>query len=74
MTKTILTAVLVLLSTAAMAQVANIRDGNGNLIRRGAPINNAQPMINSRVNNPARPVQNLAPTSDDVSRSIHGRK
>jgi hypothetical protein len=64
-------------SAAAMAQtISNTRDGNGNLVRRTAPINNTPPMINSTANNPARrppnlaPTadQNLSPTSNDVSR------
>ena len=71
------------LGAAAMAQnISNARDGNGNLVRRGAPINNAPPMINSTRNNPARSPPNLAPTADqnfaptsaDVSRMLGQRK
>jgi YD repeat-containing protein len=70
-------------STAAMAQTtSNTRDGNGNLVRRTAPINNTPPMINSTANNPARrpPIlaptadQNLSPTSNDVSRMLGQQK
>ena len=85
MTKAVLTAgVVFYLSAAAMAQtnISNTRDGNGNLVRRGAPINNTPPMINSTANNPGRRVpnlsptsdQNLSPTSDDVSRKLGQRK
>jgi hypothetical protein len=77
MTKAILTAgVVFCLSAAAMAQnnVSNTRDGNGNLVRRSAPINNAPSMINSSANNPGRRVQNLSPTADDVSRMLGHRK
>jgi hypothetical protein len=66
-------------SAAAMAQtISNTRDGNGNLVRRNAPVNNTPPMANSTANNPARPPpnlaptadQNFAPTSDEVSRML----
>jgi hypothetical protein len=83
--KAVLTAgVAFCLSAVAMAQtnISNDRDGNGNLVRRSAPINNAPPMINSTANNPGRRVQNLSPTadqnlsptSDDVSRMLGHRK
>jgi hypothetical protein len=70
-------------SVAALAQnIANTRDANGNLIRRDEPMNNTQPMFNSTANNPKSRVrnaaptadQNLAPTSDDVSRKLGHRK
>jgi hypothetical protein len=77
MTKALLTLGLLLcLSAAVVAQtnISNTRDGNGNLIRRSTPMNNTQPMINSTTNNPPRRVQNLSPTSDDVSRMLGHRK
>jgi hypothetical protein len=85
--KVIKSAVRVLLmlgwGTAASAQnIANTRDANGNLIRRDIPTNNTIPMINSNANNPrsrlrnAAPTadQNLASTSDDVSRMLGHRE
>jgi hypothetical protein len=77
------TGMLLGLSTAAIAQnISNARDANGNFIRRNVPMNNTQPMINSTANNPARRApnaaptadQNLAPTSDEVSRFLGYRK
>jgi len=71
------------LNAAAMAQnISNTRDSNGNLVRRSAPINNTQPMINSTANNPVHRPPNLAPTADqnlsptaaDVSRMLGQRK
>jgi hypothetical protein len=54
--------VVICSSAAAMAQnISNTRDGNSNLVRRTAPINNTPPMINSTANNPTRRPPNLAP-------------
>jgi hypothetical protein len=67
---------------AALAQnIANTSDANANLIRRDGRnelMNNTQPMINSTANNPKSRVrnaattadQNLAPTSNEVSRKL----
>ena len=74
---TLLTASVVFcLSAGAIAQtnISNIRDGNGNLVRRSVPINNTPPMINSTENNPPRRVKNLSPTADDISRMLGHRK
>jgi hypothetical protein len=74
---TLLTASVVFCSSAgaiAQTNISNIRDGNGNLVRRSVPINNTPPMINSTENNPPRRVKNLSPTSDDISRMLGHRK
>jgi hypothetical protein len=74
---TLLTASVVFCSSAgaiAQTNISNIRDGNGNLVRRSVPINNAPPMINSTENNPPRRVKNLSPTADDISRMLGHRK
>jgi hypothetical protein len=74
---TLLTASVVFcLSAGAIAQtnISNIRDGNGNLVRRNVPINNTPSMINSTENNPPRRVKNLSPTADDISRMLGHRK
>ena len=74
---TLLTASVVFCSSAgviAQTNVSNIRDGNGNLVRRSVPINNTPPMINSTENNPPRRVKNLSPTADDISRMLGHRK
>jgi hypothetical protein len=56
--------IVVSLAAAAKGEISNNRDGNGNLIRRPVPTNNAPPMINSTSNNSRRPAPNLAPTAD----------
>ena len=74
---TLLTASVVFCSSAgaiAQTNISNIRDGNGNLVRRNVPINNTPPMINSTENNPPRRVRNLSPTADDISRMLGHRK
>jgi hypothetical protein len=74
---TLLTASVVFCSSAgviAQTNISNIRDGNGNLVRRSVPINNTPPMINSTENNPPRRVKNLSPTADDISRMLGHRK
>ena len=74
---TLLTASVVFCSSAgviAQTNISNIRDGNGNLVRRSVPINNTPPMINSTENNPPRRVKNLSPTADDISRLLGHRK
>jgi hypothetical protein len=79
----VIAGVVFCLSAAALAQtISNTRDGNGNLVRRTAPINNTPPMINSTANNPTRRPPNLAPTagenlsptSNDVSRMLGQQK
>jgi len=74
---TLLTASVVFCSSAgviAQTNISNIRDGNGNLVRRSVPINNTPPMINSTENNPPRRVKNLSPTADDISRMLGHQK
>jgi len=74
---TLLTASVVFCSSAgviAQTNISNIRDENGNLVRRSVPINNTPPMINSTENNPPRRVKNLSPTADDISRMLGHRK
>ena len=74
---TLLTASVVFCSSAGaipQTNISNIRDGNGNLVRRSVPINNTPPMINSTENNPPRRVRNQSPTADDISRMLGHRK